>query len=213
MFTKQPDLEENVMTKTRRKTLMSTIGLTGLLLGMSACGGGTSTHTASELLPALLTVGDLPAELNGTPVEWYENMRKVITSPAPPWENTLDPYLCAEAGTPAILAKDQAQLELTGGSIMQILVSSKDAKDLYIELDDAYKTCDGTATPSYAELIDFEEVGDESSTYKSGQGVVTIARVGNDIMILKWWVGEFYDQVADSYPGIVDTAIGKIESL
>lgn len=191
------------------------VGIASLMFSVSGCGHQVRdvVHSPSELLPALLTVSDMPTELASTPVEWYENMRKVISDPAPPWENTLDPYLCDEAGVPAALTHDQVQLELTGGSIMEILLSADNAIDLYRELKDAYITCAGDTTPSYTRLEDIEEVGNESVTYKSADGIVTIAVFENNIMILKWWVGEFYDRVAGDYPGIVATAASKVEAL
>ena len=196
-----------------KSKLIAIAGIACLTFGLVSCGDNAKVHTANELLPALLTVSDMPAELNSTPVEWHENMRTVITNPSAPWENTLDPYLCSEAGTPAALTKQQAQLELTGGSVMEILLSSSDAKNLYSELDDAYKKCAGTTTLAYVALPNFDVVGDESATFKSAKGVVTITRVGHDIMILKWWVGEYYEQVADDYPGIVDKAVEKLKAL
>lgn len=196
-----------------KKNLMAAIALAGLALGVTACADSAKVHTSSQMLSALLSVSDMPKELASTPVEWYENMRKVITAPAAPWENTLDPYLCSEAGTPAALTKEQAQLELTGGSVMQILLSSSDAKSLYKGLDDGYKKCVAGTTPTYTALATGPDVGDESATYKTDQGVVTIARFGKDVMILKWWVGSFYDQVAADYPGIVKKAADKVEAL
>lgn len=196
-----------------KKNLLAVIAMAGLTLGITACGDSAKVHTSSQMLSALLSVSDMPKELASTPVEWYENMRKVITAPAAPWENTLDPYLCAEAGTPAALTKEQAQLELTGGSVMQILLSSSDAKALYKGLDDGYKKCVAGTTPAYTALTTGPDVGDESATYKTDQGVVTIARFGKDVMILKWWVGSFYSQVAADYPGIVTKAADKVEAL
>lgn len=196
-----------------KRTLLIAFGMVGLVVGATGCGDSAKVHTSSEMLTALLSVSDMPKELGSTPVEWNENMRKVITAPAAPWENTLDPYLCAEAGTPAALTKEQAQLELTGGSLMEILLSASDAKDLYKGLNDGYKKCIAGTTPTYTALTTGPSVGDESATYKSTQGVVTIARFGKDLMILKWWVGSYYDQVATYYPGIVTDAAKKVEAL
>ena len=190
------------------------IAVAGLSMGATACSdNGGTVHTGTELLPALLSVSDMPTQIASQPVEWNENMRKVIAAPTAPWENTLDPYLCSEAGTPAALTKEQAQLELTGGSVMEILLSDSKSADLYKELKDAYGKCTGTTTPAYTALTGATEVGDESASYKSTQGVVTIARFGKDIMILKWWVGSFYDQAASYYPGIVTKAADKVEAL
>lgn len=197
-----------------RKRWIAALCCTALVMGVTACSNTSGTvHASNDLLPALLSVGDMPTEMASTPVEWTENMRKVIPNPTPPWENTLDPYLCTEAGTPTALTKEQAQLELTGGSVMEILLSDSKAKDLYIGLDDAYKKCTGTTTPAYSTLTGAPMVGDESASYKTAQGVVTIARFGKDIMILKWWVGSFYDQVASYYPGIVTKAADKVDAL
>lgn len=187
--------------------------LSALALTVASCGGGAPTRSTDELLPALLTVSEMPAELASQPVEWYENMRKEIDNPSPPWEDTLDPYLCPDAGTPTALTKPQVQLELTGGSIMEILLSSKGAEALYSELEDAYGKCDSPNDPAYVPLTGIDAVGDESASFRSDRGVVTIARFGNDIMILKWWVGDFYEQVAADYPDIVATAAAKVEDL
>lgn len=190
------------------------VAVVSLLTGLGACSDddkGATIHSGTQLLPALLTVDDLsffPSEW-----QWEENMRKVIPNPTPPWENTLDPYLCPEAGTPAILTKEQAQLELTGGSVMEILVSADNAPDLYSELDAAYGKCPTGASTAYTSLADPPKVGDESASYRTERGVVTIARFGKDVMILKWWVGKYFDQVSSYYPNLVTTAADKVDTL
>lgn len=190
--------------------MLTGLACMGLALGLSACGDDSAkVHTSSDLLPALLTVEDVAS----IPLEWEENMRKVIPNPTPPWENTLDPYLCTEAGTPAVLTKEQAQLELTGGSVMETLVSSKEAKDLYTELEGAYQKCITGTSLVYAPLVGAPDVGDESATFKSDLGVVTLARFGNDLMILKWWVGAYYDQVSTYLPTLITKASNKVQAL
>lgn len=183
-----------------------------MAMGMPSCGdNGSSTHTSDEMLSSLLSVSDL----SFFPAEWEfeENMRIVVPSPAPPWENTLDPYLCPEAGTPVALTMEQAQLELTGGSVMEILLSAKNAKSLYSELNDAYGKCVAGTSTAYTALPNPPTVGDESASYKTERGVVTIARFGTDLMILKWWVGKYYDQVSSYYPTLVTAAAEKVAKL
>jgi hypothetical protein len=84
-------------------------------------------HSTTQLLGALLTVDDVKF----IPTASEENTRAVVEGPNLPADGNLDPYLCSEAGIPMILTLPQAQLELTGSSVMEILVASKDAKGMY----------------------------------------------------------------------------------
>lgn len=197
------------MTRSRRLT--TTFAALGLLVVAQGCSDddGAVVHSPAALRDALLTVDDVVF----IPAEWEENMRLVVEDPSPPWENVLDPYLCTEAGTPAALTLDQAQLELTGGSVMETLLSSEDADDLYDELNDAYLACDETSSLPYSVLNDGPAVGDESATYRSSLGVVTVARFGTDLMILKWWIGDFFDQTIQYYPDLVAAAATKVRAI
>lgn len=192
--------------------LTRTFFLLAVIIGMASCGdSNSSVHSSTEMKSALLEVKDLnffPSEW-----EWEENMRKVIDNPVAPWENTLDPYLCPEAGTPKALTAEQAQLELTGGSVMEILLSSKDAKDMYTELNDAYGKCVTGTSTSYTALVSAPAVGDESASYRTKRGVVTIARFDKDLMILKWWVGDYWDKVSNYYSPLVSAAAKKVTDL
>lgn len=190
--------------------LATVVGLAGT---MTACGDDNSTALPSDnkVLSALLSVDDL----DFLPAEWEfeENMRTMVDSPVAPWENTLDPYLCAEADVPAALTRKQAQLELTGGSVMEIIIPARDAADLYDDFAAAYAQCDSASTLPYASLNGVPAVGDESMSYQSSLGVVTIARFDTQLMIFKWWVGEYWSQVSQYYPQLVTAAADKLEDL
>jgi hypothetical protein len=196
----------------RSRTLTHTLAALTLAVGLVACSESkSSVHSSTEMQSALLEVKDLsffPSEW-----QWEENMRKVIPTPVAPWENTLDPYLCPEAGTPKVLTTEQAQLELTGGSVMEILLSSKDAKTLYGELKDAYGKCIAGTSTAYTPLDSAPTAGDESASYRTQRGVVTIARFDKDLMILKWWVGDYWPQVNKYYPNLVAAATKKVTDL
>jgi hypothetical protein len=196
--------------KTIRRLVLGA-AVVGLAVLATGCGDDESTdlHTNDELVGALLTVDDVAF----IPAEWEENTRAFVESPTPPYEGTLDPYLCAEAGTPAMLTMPQAQLELTGGSVMETLLSSTDAEALYDELDAAYQACGAGTSPAYEPLDGVPAVGDESASYRSDLGVVTIARFGTDLMVLKWWVGDYFDEAIDSYPQLVTTAADRVTDL
>jgi hypothetical protein len=56
-------------------------------------------------------------------------------------------------------------------------------------------------------------VGDASASYRGELGVVTIARFGTDVMLLKWMVGENFDQGIQYYPQLVTTAAERVNSL
>jgi hypothetical protein len=194
------------------RTWLAGISCLSIALGAVACGDddeATPVHTPDELLGALLTLDDVAF----IPADWEENARAVVERPTPPYEGTLDPYLCSEAGTPALLTMPQAQLELTGGSVMEVLVAADDAGTLFQELDAAYGACDADSSVPYEPLSGIPSVGDESASYRTESGVVTIARFGTDLMILKWWAGEFYDDVAGYYPELVTTAAARVSGL
>lgn len=188
------------------------LAMGGLAVLSVGCGDDEpATHTTDQLLGALLTVDDVTYIPGMDSVE--ENMRAVVENPAPPWENTLDPYLCTEAGTPMVLTLPQAQLELTGVSVMETLVASKDAEGLYSELDAAYKACGAASSLAYEPLAGVPSVGDESASYRSELGVVTIARFGTDLMVLKWMVGDYWDQAGQYYEQMVTTAAKHVTDL
>lgn len=193
----------------RSRTLTHMLAALALTIGLVSCSdSNSSVHSSTEMQSVLLEVKDLsffPSEW-----QWEENMRKVIPAPV---ENTLDPYLCPEAGTPKALTTEQAQLELTGGSVMEILLSSKDAKSMYSELKDAYGKCIAGTSTAYTPLESAPTAGDESASYRTKQGVVTIARFDKDLMIFKWWVGDYWPQVSKYYPTLVATAAKKITDL
>lgn len=184
-----------------------------LVAMLAACGDDQSgsMHTPDELLGVALTVDDM--SFAPSDWEWEENMRKVIEAPTPPWDGTLDPYLCSGATIPAVLLLDQVQVELTGGSVMEVLVSTDDAEKQFDLLDDAYQSCGPESSLVYEPLADVPAVGDESVSYRSRLGALTIARFGNDLMILKWWVGEYFDDVSSYYDDLVAVAASRVESL
>jgi hypothetical protein len=107
----------------------------------------------------------------------------------------------------------QAQLELTGSSVMETLLASKDAKGIYSELDAAYKACGAGTSLVYEPLADVPSVGDVSASYRSELGVVTIARFGTDLMVLKWMVGNSFDQAIALYPQLVTAAAARVTDL
>ena len=185
----------------------------GLASAMTACGDddGTSLPSDNKVLGALLSVDDL----GFLPDEWEfeENMRTMVDSPVAPWENTLDPYLCAEADVPAALTRKQAQLELTGASVMEIIIPARDANDLYDDFTTAYAQCGATSSLPYVSLAGVPAVGDESMSYQSSLGVVTIARFDTQLMVLKWWVGDYWSQVSQYYPQLITAAADKLEDL
>ncbi len=184
--------------------------LTGLTVFAGGCGDDEpDVHNADLLLGALLTVEDVTF----IPTESQENMRDVVAAPAAPFDGTLDPYLCSEAGVPMALTLPQAQLELTGSSVMEILLASKDATGLYSELDGAYQACGAGTSLVYQPVADVPSVGDQSASYRSELGVVTIARFGTDLMVLKWWVGDSLDEAIGLYPQLVTTAAGRVTDL
>jgi hypothetical protein len=186
------------------------LGLTGLVMVAAGCADDEpDVHSADQLRGALLTVEDVTF----IPAESQENMRAVVKAPTPPFDGTLDPYLCSEAGVPMAATLPQAQLELTGSSVMEILLASKDAEGLYNELDAAYQACGAGTSLVYEPLADMPSVGDQSASYRSELGVVTIARFGTDLMVLKWWVGEFFDQAIELYPQLVTTAAERLTAL
>jgi hypothetical protein len=191
--------------------MIGLLALAGVAAFTSACGddGSKSLHTNEQLRGALLTVADV----SFIPAEWEENMRDVVEAPKPPFEGTLDPYLCSEAGIPRMLTMPQAQLELTGGSAMEILLSSKDAPTLYNELDAAYKACGAGTSLEYKVLDGVPSIGDQSASYLSERGFVTIARFDTDLMVLKWLVGDFADQSIQYYPKMMTTAAKRVTDL
>jgi hypothetical protein len=197
----------------RRWRWVMGVGCATLAFVGAACGdddeSATAVHTAEELTGALLTIEDV----SFIPADWEENARGVVERPAPPYEGTLDPYLCAEAGTPALLTMPQAQLELTGGSVMEVLVATEDAERLYEELDAAYQACGADSSLPYEPLSGVPSPGDAAASYRSDLGVVTIARFGTDVMILKWWVGEYYDEAESYYPDLVTVAADRVGRL
>lgn len=180
---------------------------------LAACADDESgiTHSPDELLGVALTVDDM----SFAPSDWEfeENMRKVIEAPTPPWDGTLDPYLCSGAAIPPVLLLDQVQVELTGGSVMQVLVSTDDAEQQFDLLDDAYQSCESDSSLAYEPLTGVPALGDESVSYRSRLGALTIARFGNDLMILKWWVGEYFDDVSSYYDDLVNVAATRLETL
>lgn len=190
--------------------LSSLVALSGLLAFAGGCGDDEpNVHTADQLVDALLTVEDVAF----IPTESEENTRAVVEAPTPPFDGTLDPYLCSEAGVPMAVTLPQAQLELTGSSVMEILLASKDAEGLYHELDAAYQACGAGTSLVYEPLADVISVGDQSASYRSELGVVTIARFGTDLMVLKWWVGEYFDQLIELYPQLVTAAAERVTAL
>lgn len=188
-------------------TLLAVAGLAMFTIG---CGDEAPTvHTPEELLDALLTVDDVAF----IPADWQENTREVVEAPEAPFDGTLDPYLCSEAGIPAALTLPQAQVELTGADLMEILLGSKDAASLYEELDAAYQACGAGTSLVYEPLEGVPSVGDESASYVSDLGFVTIARVGTDLMVLKWLIQGDVDEGMPYYPQLVTTAADKVTAL
>lgn len=70
----------------------------------------------------------------------------------------------------------------------------------------------GTST-AYTPLDSAPTAGDESASYRTKQGVVTIARFDKDLMILKWWVGDYWDKVSNYYSPLVSAAAKKVTDL
>jgi hypothetical protein len=182
-----------------------------MLLALTACDDDEpqSRIDTQQLVSALVTIDDV----SFVPLDWEENTRAVVEAPVAPFDGTLDPYLCSEAGVPSALLLPQAQLELTGGGLMEILLVSDDATALYDELAAAYSSCGETSSLAYAPLAGVPAVGDESDSFSSELGFVTIARFGDTLMIVKWMVGENTEEAMEYYPQLVTTAVGKIAEL
>jgi hypothetical protein len=136
-----------------------------------------------------------------------------VEAPVAPWDGTLDPVLCAEAGTPEVLTLPQAQAELAGINLMQVLVSSSDAADLFDELAAAYAACGNDSSLPYVPLADAPVIGDESESYRCELGLATIARFGTDILILRWMVQADTDLAIPFYPEMLNTTAAKITAM
>lgn len=180
----------------------------------AGCGDDTATtdlHSLEQLLGALLTVDDvgfipdLPEEFDDDP-KWVE-------APIAPWEGTLDPVLCTEAGTPAALTPPQAQTELAGITLMQVLLSSSEAGELFDDLAAAYAACDADSSLEHAPLADVPAIGDESESYRGDLSLATIARLCNDALILRWMVQADTDLAIPYYPQMLNTTASKITAL
>jgi hypothetical protein len=168
-------------------------------------------RSAEQLLGALLTVDDV-AFIPGLP-EDFDDDPKWVEAPAAPWDGTLDPVLCSEAGTPSALTLPQAQTELAGINLMEVLLSSSDAGKLFDELAAAYTACDTDSSLPYAALADAPAIGDESESYRCELGLATIARFGNDVLILRWMVQADTDLAIPYYPEMLNTIAAKITAL
>jgi hypothetical protein len=187
----------------------------GVLAVVAAgCGDDAATpdlHSSEELLGALLTVEDvgfipdLPEDFDDDP-RW-------VAAPIAPWDGTLDPVLCAEAGIPSALMLPQAQTELAGINLMEVLLSSSEAGKLFDELAAAYTACDADSTLEYAPLVDAPAIGDESESYRCELGLATIARFGDDILMLRWMVQADTDLAIPYYPQMLATTAAKITAL
>ena len=58
-------------------------------------------------------------------------------------------------------------------------------RELFDELVAAYAACDADSSLPYAALADAPVIGDESESYRCELGLATIARFGNDVLILR----------------------------
>lgn len=160
-----------------------------------------TVHGPEQLLGALLTVADVGPD-------WTQNGRLVISAPTAPFDDQLDFTPCPKAAVPQFTADPQAQVELMGpedGSgrpVWQEAASS--ASDADVLFDDAvasYVSCapggpaatDGTWTGTRVAAA--AVLGDESATFRMTlassdpdaqlTAMVTIARSGNDLVVLR----------------------------
>lgn len=195
----------------RSTTLLVVAGLAVFIVGCGDDEKTTDLHSKDQLLGALLTVDDV-AFIPGLPDD-FDADTKWVEAPKSPREGILDPILCNEAGTPSALTLPQAQVELAGINLMEVLLSSSNAGKLFDELVAAYATCGADSSLAYEQLAGAPAAGDESQSYRCKLGLVTIARFGNDLLILRWMVQFDTDLAIPYYPQMVTTVADKITAL
>lgn len=160
-----------------------------------------TVHAPDQLLATLLTVADVGAD-------WTQNGRLVISAPVAPFDDQLDFTPCPKAAVPQFTADPQAQVELMGPEegagrpVWQEAASSAtDADVLFDDAVAAYVSCapggpaatDGTWTGTRVAAAGV--LGDESATFRmilassdpdaQLTAMVTIARTGNDLVVLR----------------------------